>query len=41
MCVNGKIISVETIPGIRGSGDEEWWRGEFKYNIFHIFLEFF
>jgi hypothetical protein len=27
MYVNGKVISVETIPGMRGKRDEgEWWR---------------
>jgi hypothetical protein len=32
--VNGKMIPVETIPGMEGEGDkEEWWRGEFKYAI--------
>jgi hypothetical protein len=32
--VNGKMIPVETIPGMEGEGDkEEWWRGEFKYDI--------
>jgi hypothetical protein len=32
--VSGKMIPVETIPGMkRGEGGNkgEWWRGEFKY----------
>jgi hypothetical protein len=32
--VNAKMIPVETVPGIRGGGNErEQWRGEFKYDI--------
>jgi hypothetical protein len=28
MYVNGKMISVETIPGMEGGRDKgEWWRG--------------
>jgi hypothetical protein len=34
MYVNRKMISVKTI--LRTGGDEEWWRGEFKYDIFDI-----
>jgi hypothetical protein len=31
------MIPVETIPGRRGGGNKrEWWRGEFKYDIFDI-----
>jgi hypothetical protein len=34
MYKNGKMIPVETSPEI-GMGDErEWWRAEFKYDIF-------
>jgi hypothetical protein len=37
MYVNGKMISVETIPGIvGGSMKENGGRGEFKYDIFDI-----
>jgi hypothetical protein len=37
MCVNGKMIFVETIIDMRRERDEgEWWRGEFKYDIFDI-----
>jgi hypothetical protein len=33
--VNTKTIFVETIPGNGGWGDKgEWWRGEFKCDIF-------
>jgi hypothetical protein len=41
MFVNGKMIPVETIPGIRG-GDikENGGGGEFKYDIFDILKEF-
>jgi hypothetical protein len=35
--VNGKMIPDETVPGMGGEGDKgEWWRGEFKYDIFDI-----
>jgi hypothetical protein len=27
---------VETIPGIRKGDKGEWWRGEFKYDVFDI-----
>jgi hypothetical protein len=28
MCVNGKMMSVETIPGMEGGKDKgKWWRG--------------
>jgi hypothetical protein len=33
MYINGKMIPVETVPGIRGGGGEQR-RGEFKYDIF-------
>jgi hypothetical protein len=33
--VNGKMRSVETIPGMWGEGDKGgWWKGEFNYDIF-------
>jgi hypothetical protein len=35
MHVNGKMIPVETIPGMR-RGKVQWWRGKFKYDIFDI-----
>jgi hypothetical protein len=39
MCVNGKMIPIETIPGIRGGGIKENDKGgEFKYDIFNISL---
>jgi hypothetical protein len=32
---NGKIRLVETISGMCGWGDKaEWWKGDFKYDIF-------
>jgi hypothetical protein len=34
--MNGKLRPVETIPGMRRGGKGEWWRGEFKYDIFDI-----
>jgi hypothetical protein len=35
---NGKIIHVETIPGMRRRGmKESGGGGEFKYNIFDMF----
>jgi hypothetical protein len=35
MYVNAKIISVETVPRIRGGGmGERSGRGEFKYDVF-------
>jgi hypothetical protein len=35
MYVNGKVIPVETIPGMVGGGiKESGGGGEFKYNIF-------
>jgi hypothetical protein len=37
MYVNGKMIFTENTPGMGGRGDKgEWWRGEFKYDIFDI-----
>jgi hypothetical protein len=37
MYVNGRMIPVETIPGVGGGEYEgELWRGEFKYDIFNI-----
>jgi hypothetical protein len=28
MCINGKMIPVETVPGMGGWDDKgEWWRG--------------
>jgi hypothetical protein len=33
MYINGKMMSVETIPGRGGWNEGEWWRGEFKYDI--------
>jgi hypothetical protein len=37
MYVNGKMIPIETIPGMgRGRDKREWWRGEFKYDIFDV-----
>jgi hypothetical protein len=31
------MIPDETVPGMGGEGDKgEWWRGEFKYDIFDI-----
>jgi hypothetical protein len=37
MYVNGKVTLVEAIPRMgRGGSKGEWWRGEFKYNIFDI-----
>jgi hypothetical protein len=31
------MVPVEIIPGMRGGGDKgEWWRAEFKYDIFDI-----
>jgi hypothetical protein len=41
MCINGKIIHIETVPGM-GLGENigEWWgQGEFKYDIFDILQE--
>jgi hypothetical protein len=35
--MNGKIISVETIPGMRGLGNKgECEEGEFQYDTFDI-----
>jgi hypothetical protein len=41
MYINGKMMLVETIPGIRErEGDKENnGAGEFKYDIFDILLE--
>jgi hypothetical protein len=41
MQVNGKMIQVETLPGL-GEGDNkgECWKGEFKCDIFDILQEF-
>jgi hypothetical protein len=37
MYVNGKMIPVETIPGMVEEGDKgECWGDEFKYDIFDI-----
>jgi hypothetical protein len=37
MHVNGKMISIETIPGMGGGGIlENSVGGEFKYDIFNI-----
>jgi hypothetical protein len=37
MYVNGKMISVETIPGMEEEGNEgECGREEFKYDLFAI-----
>jgi hypothetical protein len=37
MSVKGKMISVETVPGIRADKNKGgWWRGEFKHDIFDI-----
>jgi hypothetical protein len=39
MYENGKMRPFETIPGIRWGGEKrrikenEWWRGEFNYDI--------
>jgi hypothetical protein len=36
------MISVETIPGMGRVKDEgEWWRGEFKYDIFDYYKNIF
>jgi hypothetical protein len=40
MHINGKMISFETIPGIRGGGKKENDGGsEFRYDIFDILQE--
>jgi hypothetical protein len=36
MYVSGKIILVETIPGMVGGGERRDGGSEFKYDIFHI-----
>jgi hypothetical protein len=37
MCVNGKMIPVETVPGMGGGGEmENDGGGEFKYDLFDI-----
>jgi hypothetical protein len=37
MYINGKMRPVETIPGTEVRGYKgEWWRVEFKYDIFYI-----
>jgi hypothetical protein len=37
MFINGKMIPVETIPGMVGGRNKgEWWRVEFNYDIFDI-----
>jgi hypothetical protein len=37
MYVSGKIITIETVPEMGGGRDKgEWWKGEFKYDIFDI-----
>jgi hypothetical protein len=37
LCVNGEMISVETIPGMGGGGMKgNGGEGEFKYDIFDI-----
>jgi hypothetical protein len=33
MLENGKMRTVETIPGMGGGDKGEWWRGEFNYDI--------
>jgi hypothetical protein len=35
MYASGKMRTVETISGLVGR-EKEWWRGEFKYDIFDI-----
>jgi hypothetical protein len=40
MYVNAKMISHESVPGIRrGRRKESSWKAEFKYNIFDILKE--
>jgi hypothetical protein len=34
MYVNAKMMTVETVPVVRGGGRGEQWRREFKYDIF-------
>jgi hypothetical protein len=43
MYVNGKMITVETIPGMRGARIKEknTRGGEFKYDMFDILLKHF
>jgi hypothetical protein len=42
MCVNGKMIPVETIPGMQQGWIKENGEGaEFKYDIFVVFSEKF
>jgi membrane protein implicated in regulation of membrane protease activity len=37
MYVNGKMVFVETVPGMgRGGYEGEWWRSESKDDIFII-----
>jgi hypothetical protein len=36
MNVNGKTIPDETVPGMGGGDKGEWWRGEFKYDVFDL-----
>jgi hypothetical protein len=37
MYVKGKMIPVETIPGMGGRENKgDWWRGKCKHNIFDI-----
>jgi hypothetical protein len=40
MCVNAKMIPVETVPGIRGGHmKKNSWGGEFNYGIFDTLSE--
>jgi hypothetical protein len=34
MYINGKMVSVETSPGVADEGEQ--WRGKFKYDISDI-----
>jgi hypothetical protein len=36
MCVNAKMIPIETVPGMRKGDLGEQWKGEFKYDMFAI-----
>jgi hypothetical protein len=36
MYTNGKMMPVETIPGMQGGDKGERWRGEFKHDMFDI-----
>jgi hypothetical protein len=37
MYVNGKMIPVETVPGIKREGIKENGEREFKYDVFYTF----